>query len=99
MSEDVIATHFGQVVVTHGAGQCLPPCTIHAPSDHHMVGWPQLWRDDRQIMERICPHRVGHPDPDDLAVRTREGFGVHGCDRCCTPPAARGDVIRDEQAK
>jgi hypothetical protein len=99
VSEDVIATRFGQVVVTHGPDQCLPPCTIHAPSDHHMVDWPQLWRDDRQIMERICPHGIGHPDPDDLAVRTRAGFGVHGCDGCCTRPPDPRVVIRAEQAR
>ena len=39
------------------------------------------WREDRFIMERICEHGVGHPDPDDK--RVREGDGVHGCDGCC----------------
>ena len=39
-------------------------CTIHNRSDHHMRSFPQHWRSDRGIMERICPHGVGHPDPD-----------------------------------
>lgn len=53
-------------------------CCIHNPSDHHMRGWTMNWRPDRRIMERICEHGVGHPDPDDTS-----GDGVHGCDGCC----------------
>jgi hypothetical protein len=34
-------------------------------------------------MERICPHGVGHPDPDDVFATDT----VHGCDGCCTPPS------------
>ena len=65
---------------THAAGTCLGEfCTIHNPSDHHMKAWPQTWRGDRRLMERICPHGVGHPDPDDLNPDT-----VHGCDGCCS---------------
>lgn len=45
-----------------------------------MVLWPQHWRGDRHLMERICPHGVGHPDPDDI-----NPDGVHGCDGCCRP--------------
>jgi hypothetical protein len=40
------------------------PCVIHIPSEHHMRGWPLVWRNDRRIFERTCPHDVGHPDPD-----------------------------------
>lgn len=54
-------------------------CSIHNPSDHHMRDWPQLWRPDRRITERICPHGIGHPDPDCIYVMD----GVHGCDGCC----------------
>lgn len=63
-------------------------CVVHNPSDHHMVGWPLNWRDDRGIMERVCPHGIGHPDPDDLAYRVsiRRGGDVHGCDGCCATP-------------
>jgi hypothetical protein len=53
-----------------------------------MVDWPTHWRDDRKLMERICKHGVGHPDPDDLAHKKRIGLDVdtisiHGCDGCC----------------
>jgi hypothetical protein len=55
------------------------PCTIHNRTDHHMRHMPQSWRGDRAIMERICEHGVGHPDPDE-----REGIDrSHGCDMCC----------------
>ncbi len=53
-------------------------CPIHKMSDHHMRGWPQHWRNDRGIMERICEHGVGHPDPDDPCTDK-----IHGCDGCC----------------
>lgn len=58
-------------------------CAIHNPSDHPMRGFPQLWRADIGIMERTCSHNVGHPDPDDLVVRTTRYGGRHGCDGCC----------------
>lgn len=62
------------------------PCVVHAPSNHSMRAFPTHWRRDRGIMERICPHGIGHPDPDDLAYLEsvgRTGEGVHGCDGCC----------------
>lgn len=55
-------------------------CPIHHPSQHHMRDWPQNWRNDRRMMERICEHGVGHPDPDDLNANR-----AHGCDGCCDP--------------
>jgi hypothetical protein len=61
-------------------------CVIHNPSNHHMREWPMLWRGDRRLMERTCPHGVGHPDPDDLAWQISQGRdwqAVHGCDGCC----------------
>jgi hypothetical protein len=61
-------------------------CVIHQPSAHHMRSWPLHWRDDRGIFERICPHHIGHPDPDQDAYWRETGrtaAGVHGCDGCC----------------
>ncbi len=78
------------LVNVHDPAACAGrACVIHGPSGHHMAGWPLNWRDDRGLMERICPHGIGHPDPDDVAYRERvnqRGFGVHGCDGCCVPP-------------
>jgi hypothetical protein len=53
-------------------------CTLHNRSDHHMRSRPQVWRDDRRIIERICEHGIGHPDPDEINLNT-----AHGCDGCC----------------
>ena len=73
--------------MAHAKVDCLePPCCIHSPSNHHMREWKQLWRPDRMIMERLCPHGIGHPDPDDRAIRTGRDEGIHGCDGCCHPP-------------
>jgi len=69
--------------------RCHPPsacagqtCAVHNRSDHPMRSFKQHWRDDRGIMERVCEHGVGHPDPDDLAIREGRDSGVHGCDGC-----------------
>lgn len=71
----------GQVIYTHPAYACMGEyCTIHKNSDHHMKEWPQNWRGDVGIMERICSHGVGHPDPDEI-----KKWPGHGCDGCCVP--------------
>lgn len=74
---------------THESERCLGQvCTIHNRSDHPMRAFPQHWRGDRGIMERICTHGVGHPDPDDIKLFGPDGWieGVHGCDGCCGGP-------------
>lgn len=82
----------GQMITVHDAVACAGEhCVIHNPSDHSMRDFPTYWRHDRQLMERICSHGVGHPDPDDLAFAkarnpigfAKEARGVHGCDGCC----------------
>jgi hypothetical protein len=66
----------------HTKGVCSGDCPIHKPTNHHMVKWPLNWRHDRFIFERMCPHGIGHPDPDSLAF-TPNDPGIHGCDGCC----------------
>lgn len=74
-------------------------CCIHNPSDHVMREFPLYWRTAGPLdfkpshMERLCPHGVGHPDPDALAYLRRTGkealakiLAVHGCDGCCSEP-------------
>lgn len=81
----------GQVLVgVHPATACEGRgCPIHHPSNHPMVDYPLLWRGDKNIMERTCPHGVGHDDPDDVAWRLQQwhnvdhAIGQHGCDGCC----------------
>jgi hypothetical protein len=58
-------------------------CTVHNRSDHSMRSFPQHWRSDRAMMERICPHGIGHPDPDEYKLIGSKYEGVHGCDGCC----------------
>ena len=88
MMEEYI-TGTGQKVLVHEKEDCEGDnCCIHNPSDHIMKDWPTHWRDDRALMERICKCGVGHPDPDDLAFKKRQGMdirieGVHGCCGCC----------------
>lgn len=85
-------------LITHSADQCEGQyCCIHNPSPHHMISWPMHWREDKSQMERICPHGVGHPDPDDAAYWARQGKGyknIHGCDGCCNRRKACLDTQR-----
>lgn len=73
------------VIWTHTKDRCIHPerCTIHHRTDHIMRNYPQYWRSDRGIMERICTHGIGHPDPDDITVILNPYEGTHGCDGCC----------------
>jgi hypothetical protein len=82
VGENVWADDYGHVIVNvHKPNQCARDyCTIHRNSNHSMVGFPQRWRQDRHMMERICPHGIGHPDPDDIVLDR-----THGCDGCCAP--------------
>lgn len=69
-------------------------CCIHNPSNHRMRSFEMLWRSDRGMMERICPHGIGHPDPDDMAFKRAAGIpddGTHGCDGCCVKPVYPSD--------
>lgn len=66
-------------LTVHEEGTCAGEyCTIHNRSNHSMRSFPQHWRGDIGIMERRCPHGIGHPDPDEI----KEHSG-HGCDGCC----------------
>lgn len=62
------------------------PCPVHNMTKHSMRNFPQHFREDNGLMERICSHGVGHPDPDSLPFfeeRGIEGMDIHGCDGCC----------------
>lgn len=86
MSEQYI-TGTNQHITVHSAEDCRGPfCVIHNPSNHFMREFKTHWRNDRMLMERICPHGVGHPDPDHLAflpASKRQMESIHGCDGCC----------------
>lgn len=76
------------VIIAHSEDVCEGNvCSLHNRTDHYMRSFPQLWRGDRGIMERVCPHGIGHPDPDDYRIREGLDNGTHGCDGCCSHPA------------
>lgn len=84
---ETYTTGTGQVLDVHDAHTCTGLfCVIHHPSPHSMRDFPTHWRADRCLMERICPHGIGHPDPDGLAhipAKRRQIESIHGCDGCC----------------
>lgn len=92
ISIDVAEPDFGaqvgpQLLSVHHPDRCRGShCCIHNPSEHHMKTWKQNWRSDKKMMERICSHGIGHPDPDDLRVKSSYYLEVHGCDGCCRAP-------------
>lgn len=81
----------GVMLRVHDPARCAGQiCCIHNRTNHSMRMFPQHWRGDVYMMERICPHGIGHPDPDHLdAIRrimsdkTAKIQSVHGCDGCC----------------
>lgn len=80
----------GQLLIHHKPEQCRGRhCCFHNPSDHHMVSWPLHYRTDKPpLIERICEHNFGHPDPDCIEylssfVNGPHPWGAHGCDGCC----------------
>lgn len=106
--ENIFITGVGQQITRlHPASACEGRgCSIHHPSDHNMRHMKTLWRDDRGIMERVCEHGTGHPDPDQRAfwqelveagrMRPEDAAAeaVHGCDGCCVPGGA--EVLQDK---
>lgn len=78
--ETVTLENTDETLTAHPRAQCEGEiCCIHNRTEHCMRSFPQHWRSDRGIMERICRHGVGHPDPDDW----QNTDTVHGC---CSPP-------------
>lgn len=84
---------FNQLLVNvHPSQDCEGEhCVIHNPSDHAMRDFPLQWREAGPLdikpshFERICPHGIGHPDPDSAAYlkNVGENVSIHGCDGCC----------------
>ena len=92
----------GQELTTHRKGDCVGSyCVIHRPMPGPWDSWPRQWRTDRRIMERVCPHGVGHPaaEQHEFWMRTGRGYEwVHGCCGCpCHPNKAEGYVDADDE--
>lgn len=94
----VMAQPGGSAIVTvHRPDVCEGMiCALHSPTRHAMRDWPIRWRGQPRSsrrLERVCPHGVGHPDPDDYVYRalTRglvepAAFLAHPCcdEACCS---------------
>lgn len=90
--EFALLEHSNVEVIAHSPESCAGQraCPIHKRSVHPMRAMAQHWRGDRGIMERICEHGVGHPDPDQYefwvatkGILTADAEMVHGCCGCC----------------
>jgi hypothetical protein len=74
----------GQDLNVHNPDVCAndsTPCVFHSPTEHKMRSWPMNIR-ETGLIERMCPHGIGHPDPDSAAY-FGDGWDIHGCDGCC----------------
>ena len=89
-TEPVFGIQLGRASLrTHKPEKCAGrPCCVHNPSGHHMRDWPMNWRSDTGVMERMCPHGTGHPDPDHMAY-VRSLTPEHDC-----PDEYPGDVFQ-----
>lgn len=84
---EILVDHTGSVWHVHGRATCKGRCALHRPTEHGMRSLPVIIR-ETGLIERICEHGVGHPDPDSLAWFNKtgqKGYGVHGCcgNGCC----------------
>lgn len=80
-------TGTGQDIYVHSRRVCREDswCVIHKPMPGPWELWPTHWRFDRRIMERICPHGVGHPVAESWSYLPDYEL-VHGCCGCqCHP--------------
>jgi len=80
---------FARLIHVHPNDQCRTwICVMHNPAEGPWRDMTPIWRSDRGIFERICPHGVGHPDPSqfqywELVDQTWQA--IHGCcsGMCC----------------
>jgi len=84
MTETVTLENTTRTLIVHDESNCAGEyCTVHNRSNHSMRAFPQYYRWDNGIMERICTHGIGHPDPDDIMLQRKPELNIHGCDGCC----------------
>lgn len=88
-SEPIFGAAIGErEIKIHSPKECEGrSCPFHNPSKHKMKDWPMNVRlDNRSLIERICSHGVGHPDPDSVAYFKSIGIvymDLHACCGCC----------------
>jgi hypothetical protein len=85
--ENVTLQGTNRVLSIHNAKDCSGWCAFHRPVPAVSNDWPMHWREDRGILERICPcHGIGHPDASQMLYMRSQGRGyenVHGCTTTC----------------
>lgn len=88
----------GQTIQCHERTECLGQwCAIHQPMPGPWAEWPRLWHNEHNIMERTCPHGIGHPVAEmyDFYIDNGRAFDlVHGCcSECvCAPRTAKREM-------
>lgn len=90
---DLVVLESGQTLSCHPLDSCFDMfCSVHNPSRHLLAHLPRRWSQSRYLMERVCEHGYGHPDPDDLAYKSLyldagliKVAGTHTCCGCCIP--------------
>lgn len=90
------------LVRVHDLVVCQGPCVFHYPTNHILSHLPLLWREDRQMFERVCMHSIGHPDPDQFEYWNRmswTGMTVHGCDGCCWNQPWEHEMVLDSPSQ
>lgn len=94
-ADSVLYLHDGAPLRVHKRSQCMPPCAVHAPSGHPLVGAPLDWNDVTGQLLRLCDCKFWHPDPDDFKVRLDPARLRHDCCelRCCSGQVIDGTVV------
>lgn len=85
------------LVRVHSPIRCRPPCSIHWPTSHPLVGAAMRWDDQDGLIRRVCVHEIAHPDPDDQQVRLHPELLDHSCDSCCRATVVEGDFFVDDE--
>lgn len=85
--------YLGELQYVHSPEMCsgAKGCAIHnRPSEHPLNCATMVWRDGKDmfvpVLERICEHKIGHPDHDSAEYLKSIGRGkwnIHTCDGCC----------------
>lgn len=81
----------GQKLKHHIRANCSGGCCLHGTSRYASCKMPRQWRNEKGILEHVCPHDVGHPcraglDYAEVMGQHHDG-GIHDCDGCCAEEA------------
>lgn len=97
---ETVLLELGQVIKVHDRDQCIGQwCAIHQPMPGPWSGWPRWWRDDINVMERICPCGIGHPVAEMYEwtiTADKEHLLNHGCcmeHQCHAQPATSENTV------